>query len=158
MFWASLSSVMFLYTYSCDCITVFIADGKNGGFLKCGQIIHSPAEIRQWFTMCSRPVCFCFVPLCREGDAKIAGFSNLCLFLLVHIWPIYILVFPSMFWCNWNVAERGSSGWWCLDSGIGSVCYYLLFFCREEGLVVIHPWESKQTFWWTLFLWQLLQL
>lgn len=44
---------MFLYTYSCDCITVFIAEGKNGGFLKCGQIIHSPAEIRHSDLLCA---------------------------------------------------------------------------------------------------------
>lgn len=34
-------SVMFLCTYLCDSITVFIAEDKNGGFLKCRWIIWS---------------------------------------------------------------------------------------------------------------------
>lgn len=55
--------------------------------------------------MCSRPVCFSFVPLCREGDAKIASFSNSPLFTHPY-WPIYILAFLNMFWSNWSMAEQ----------------------------------------------------
>lgn len=101
----SLSLLLYLCTYSCDYITVFIAEGKNGSFLKCGWIIHSYWDKTQWLATwkCSRPVC-------REHDGKITSFSNLPLFTSAY-WPIYTLVLPCIFWSNWSVAERASSGW-----------------------------------------------
>lgn len=43
-------SVMFLCTYSCDSITVFIAEDKNGSFLKCAWVIWSYWDKTQGLT------------------------------------------------------------------------------------------------------------